>query len=60
MRKAALLQPLFIVFLLLLVTQLHAQQQTTPVHYNKYKKRDTLKVNPYVLDTLLALISTTK
>ena len=56
MRKIILLQSLFIVFLLLLVTQLHAQGQTPPAHYNKYKKRDTLKVNPYVVDTLIAPI----
>ena len=60
MRKVALFfLPVFF-FLLAFIPTVQAQDHVAPhpppVHINKYKKRDTLKINPYVVDTLLAPI----
>ncbi len=59
MRRIALLLP--VVFFLLaavdpVYAQMHVPQHAPPVHINKYKKKDTILVSPYTLDTLLAPI----
>jgi hypothetical protein len=61
MRKTALLFPLIIFCILLSASRVYAQAahiapHPPPVHVNKYKKKDTIRVSPYVLDTLLAPI----
>ena len=61
MRKITLLQNLVITCLLLFsihgaFAQQHIAPHPPPVHINKYKKPDTIKVNPYVADTLFAPI----
>ena len=58
MRKTAVLFSIF--FLLLfagaVLAQDHVAPHPPPVHINKYKKPDTIKINPYVADTVFAPI----
>ena len=58
MRKSALLHLPVITFLLFFAAQAYGQMHVAPhpppVHINKYKKPDTIKINPYVADTLFA------
>ena len=52
----------FLIFFLLLfcvtsaLGQAHVAPHPPPIHVNKYKKKDTLRVSPYVIDTLLAAV----
>ena len=53
-KHTLLLLPVFFFLLPQVFGQVAPHQP--PVHINKYKKRDTIKINPYVVDTLFAPI----
>ncbi len=59
MRKV-ILSLLSVFFLLFCVTsvfgQAHVAPHAAPIRVNKYKKKDTIRISPYVVDTLFAAI----
>ena len=57
MRNAFLV--LFILFLFSntqVFWQAHVAPHPPPVHVNKYKKKDTIRISPYAIDTLLEAV----
>ncbi len=53
LRKIFFVLPLWAIILLLSFVPARAQHHAPPPHVNKYKKKDTVRVNFYAIDTLI-------